>query len=263
VQLNKTYAAWREAGLSGQTVVHHHRFIHRVLAQALREGRVRRNVAATASKPKAPRREMRSLSDVELAKLLFAARGTPFGALVTIAVASGARRGELLGLKWDDVDLARGTISIRRSLEQTKKGGVAEKSPKSGKARVIQLPEIAVEVLRRHRLAQGRLNPGYVFPGDDQGGAWTPHKVIDSFRALARTAKVPRASFHTLRHTCASQLLAQGVHPKVVQEMLGHSTIAITMDLYSHVTPSLQAEAAAKLDAVLRQALPTTRAAGE
>ena len=198
---------------------------------------------------------MRSLSGEELAKLLAAASGTPFAPLLTVALASGARRGELLGLKWDDVDLARGTISIRRALEQTKKGGVAEKTPKSGKARVVYLPASAVEALRRHRVAKGRLGPGYVFPGDDSGAAWIPHKVTDGFRALAHTAKVSGASFHTLRHTCASQLLAQGVHPKVVQEMLGHSTIAITMDLYSHVTPSLQSEAAEKLDAVLQQAL--------
>lgn len=261
VHLSKAYGAWREAGLSGQTVIHHHRFIHRILAQALREGRVRQNVAAVATKPKAARREMRSLSGEELAKLLDAADGTRFAPLVTVALASGARRGELLGLKWDDIDFGRGTISIRRSLEQTKSGGVAEKAPKSGKPRVVQLPQSAIEALHSHRISQARLGPGYVFPGDKAGSPWTPHKVTDGFRALARAAKVAGASFHTLRHTCASQLLAQGVHPKVVQEMLGHSTIAITMDLYSHVTPSLQAEAAVKLDAVLRQALAGSRAA--
>lgn len=255
VHLNKAYVAWREAGLSGQTVVHHHRFIHRVLAQALREGRVRQNVAAVASKPKSTRREMRSLSGEEIAKIIDTASGTRLAPLVAIGLASGARRGELLGLKWHDVDFSRGTMSVRRSLEQTKNGGIAEKAPKSGKSRVVRLPEIGIETLRRHRIGQGRLGPGYVFPGDNAGNPWTPHKVTDGFRALARTAKVANASFHTLRHTCATKLLEQGVHPKVVQEMLGHSTIAITMDLYSHVTPSLQAEAAEKLDAVLREAL--------
>ena len=87
------------------------------------------------------------------------------------------------------------------------------------------------------------------------GNPWTPQKVSDGFRALAKRAKISGASFHPLRHTCASMLLARGVHPKVVQEMLGHSTIAITMDLYSHVYPSLQAEAATKLDAALQSAL--------
>ncbi|MGA8534676.1 MAG: tyrosine-type recombinase/integrase [Candidatus Tumulicola sp.] len=93
------------------------------------------------------------------------------------------------------------------------------------------LPKSGIEKLRHHRIAQGRLGPGYVFPGDDAGNPWTPRKVTDGFGALARTAKLSGASFHTLLQTCASQLLAHGVHPKVIQEMLGHSTIAITMDL--------------------------------
>ena len=255
--LNKAYAAWRAAGLSGQTCVHHHRFIHRVLAQALREGRVKQNVATITSKPKASRREMRTLTTEEVGRLVATAAETPFAALVTVALASAARRGELLGAKWDDVDFARGTLAIRRSLEQTK-AGIAEKTPKSGKSRIVHLPETALETLRRHRVAQGRLGPGYIFPGDKTGNPWVPQSVSDGFRALAQTAKISGASFHTLRHTCASMLLAQGVHPKVVQEMLGHSTIAITMDLYSHSTPSLQGEAATKLDAALQIAMASS-----
>jgi integrase len=289
--LVKAYAQWREAGLSAQTVIHHHRLIHRVLAQALREGRVRQNVASLVDKPKSTRQEMRFLSQDEIAKVFKAAAGTPFEPLIAIALATGARRGELLGLKWDDVDLARGTIAIRRSLEQTVAAGVAEKAPKSGKARVISLTASAVELLRRYRIeiAETRglghaAGSAYIFAHPD-GSAWKPHKVTDGFRAIARlagvaspartkrattragrTAKVPaqrtptgrrkgEITFHSLRHTCASMLLAQGVHPKVVQEMLGHSSIVTTMDLYSHATPSLQAEAAVRLDEILR--LPT------
>jgi integrase len=259
--LNKAYVEWRKAGLSGQTVVHHHRFIHRVLAQAQSEGRVRQNVASDTRKPRAPRREMRFLSREEIGRLVSAAAGSNLEALVTVALAIGARRGELLAAKWDDVDLGRGTLSIMRSLEQTK-AGIAEKSPKSGRSRIVQLPRSAVEALRRHRIAQGRLSPGFVFPGDADGRPWSPQKVTDAFRRLAKGAQIVGASFHTLRHTCATQLLAQGVHPKVVQEMLGHSTIAITMDLYSHVTPSLQAEAATKMDDVLRVALASVAGAG-
>jgi integrase len=256
IHLKKAYAEWRKAGLSAQTVVHHHRFIHRVLAEALEEGLVRQNVATMKkkNKPHAPKREMRTLSAEEIGRLVAAAAGTAFLALVTVAIACGARRGELLGAKWDDLDVKRGTLSIRRSLEQTK-AGVAEKTPKSGKSRIVHLPETSLETLRRHRVAQGRISPGYIFLGDPAGNPWTPQKVSDGFRALAKKAKIVGASFHTLRHTCASMLLAQGVHPKVVQEMLGHSTIAITMDLYSHSTPSLQAEAATKLDAALQIAM--------
>ncbi len=160
--LNKAYAAWREIGLSGQTVIHHHRLIHRVLAQALREGRVRQNVAAIADKPKVARREMRFLTVEEIASVFAAAEdvkpikyGRRFSALIAIALATGARRGELLALKWDDVNLQLGTVAVRRALEQTK-SGVVEKSPKSCKARVIALTAGAIETLRRYRLAEAR-----------------------------------------------------------------------------------------------------------
>jgi integrase len=263
-QLSKAYAERRATGLSGQTVIHHHRLIHRVLAQALREGRVRQNVAALATRPKATRKEMRFLNADEIKRIVSAAEGTPFAPLIAIALSTGARRGELLGVKWDDPDLRRGTLSIRRSLQDIR-AGVSEKTPKSGKSRVVALPAGAIDVLREHRIAQARSTSsvvgGYIFAGPD-GGAWTPVKVTDGFLRLCRRAKVVGASFHTLRHTCASLLLSQGVHPKVVQEMLGHSTIAITMDLYSHSTPSLQDDAARRLDDALRGPLKGTGTTG-
>ncbi|HUY42021.1 MAG TPA: tyrosine-type recombinase/integrase [Candidatus Dormibacteraeota bacterium] len=259
--LNAAYAEWGAAEYSATTVLHHHRFVHIVLAQALRESRVQQNVAAVARKPKLTRREMRFLSDEELAKLLATASGTPLEAIVTVGLASGARLGELCGAKWDDLDARRGTLSIRRSLQQTK-AGVSEKPPKSGKARIITLPESASEALRRHRIAQARLGPGYIFAYDDAGNPWAPYTLSKRFSALASGAGLQGVTFHTMRHTHASQLLAAGVHPKVVQERLGHSTIAITMDLYSHVSEGLQAEAAVKLDAVLRPVLASVSGSG-
>lgn len=307
-QLNKAYAEWREGGLAGQTVIHHHRVIHRVLAQALREGRVRQNVAAIADKPKAPRREMRCLSADEIGRLMATAAGTDLAAPIAVALACGARRGELLGLKWADIDFERSTLSIRRSLEQVRvvkardaQGAVvaadtfvAEKPPKSGKPRVVVLPASAVELLRELRRERARtgvhIPTGYVFPDPDDGGPWAPHRITDAFRELARKAglvparvrattrlgrrakpgatklpkehRPPTITLHTLRHTCASLLLAQGVHPKVVQEMLGHSSVSITMDLYSHVTPSLQGEAAQRLDVILRPSLAVVSGLG-
>jgi integrase len=196
--VNKVYAAWRGQGLSEQTVVHHHRFVHRVLAQAVREGRLRQNVAMNANKPRAVRREMRSLTTEEVGRLIAAASGTVFAALVTVALACGARRGELLAAKWDDADFGRGTLAIRRALEQTK-AGVAEKVPKSGKSRVIHLPQTAPETLRRHRISQGRIRPGYIFPGDAAGNPWIPQKVSDGFRALAKKPRSPeRPSTHSV-----------------------------------------------------------------
>ena len=253
MHLNRAYSEWRSAGLTGQTVLHFHRLTHRVLASALREGRIRQNVAAIADHPKAERKERRHFSNEELFRIVAVTSGT-FRALIALALATGARRGELLGLRWADVDLDRQVVAIRRSLEQTKQGGIREKPPKSGKERVIDLPASAVDVLRRHRIEQAAttgLGASYVFPGSD-GGPWTPHKVTDGFRDILRRAGVSGGSFHSLRHTAATQMLALEVPPKVVQERLGHSTIAITMDLYSHVTPSMQAEAARRQDELLR-----------
>jgi len=253
LHLNRGYSEWRRGGLTGQTVLHHHRLIHRVLAGALREGLVRQNVAAIADRPKVEPKERRYFSNEELKRIIAATSGS-FRVLIAIALATGARRGELLGLRWSDIDLARNAVAIRRSLVQTKQGGISEKSPKSGKERVIDVSTSAVDMLRRHRVEQAAtagLGTTYVFPGDD-GGAWTPHKVTDGFREILRRAGVKGASFHSLRHTAATQMLALEVPPKVVQERLGHSTIAITMDLYSHVTPSMQAEAARRQDELLR-----------
>ncbi len=180
-----------------------------------------------------------------------------------MGLATGARRGEITGLKWQDLDLARGAFAVRRSLEQTQ-AGVTEKSPKNGKSRVVMLPDSAVALLRQHRLALAKTrvpsHNDYIFPNVDASGVWlsepwTPHKITDGFREICRKAKVVGASFHTLRHTCASLMLAQGVHPKIVQEMLGHSSISGTLDLYSHTTPSLQCDAAKLLDGVLSNSL--------
>lgn len=252
-QLNRAYADWQQKdGLSGQTALHHHRLVHRVLAVAMREGRIRQNVAALTERPKAERHEHRYFSRNEIERIIKAAAGRPLRPLIALALATGARRGELLALRWSDVDLERGSIAICRSIEQTK-DGVREKAPKNGKQRVVDLPATAVELLKRHRLRQAAkagLGPGWVFPGSD-GGAWTPHKVTDGFREILRKAKIESGSFHSLRHTAATQMLELEVPPKIVQERLGHSTIAITIDLYSHATPSLQAEAARRLDVVL------------
>lgn len=250
--LNKAYASWCEGGLSRRTVLQQHLWIHRILDQALREGRVRQNVAAIADRPRYQRREMRFLTHEEVTRLMEAATGTWYAPLFALALATGARRGELLALKWEDVDFSRATLSIRRALESTRRYGVREKSTKSGKSRVIDLPASALELLRRHRLARAldRIEPGYIFPSP-AGGPWDPNKISQHFRHFRYLAKLKGASFHSLRHTAATQMLELGVSPKVVQERLGHGSISITMDLYSHSTPSLQADAARRLDDTL------------
>jgi integrase len=252
--LRNAYAQWRK-NLSAQTIVHHHRLIHRVLGQAVEENLARHNAAVfkRADRPRASRAEARFLSSDEIVRLLQAAEGTSLRPLIVLALATGARRGELLGLKWSDVNFDRGTLAIRRALDQTKTG-VLEKTPKNGKSRVLPLPVSAIEALRLQRSECLCERSNYVFPGAD-GGAWIPHKVSDGFRELCRKAKIAGASFHSLRHTAATQMLELEVPPKVVQERLGHSTIAITMDLYSHATPSLQLEATHRIEGILARLL--------
>jgi len=252
--LEAAYADW-SATLSRQTVLHHHRFIHRVLSTALRQGRVTRNVGALVDAPRPDRRERASFSVAEVERLLARAAATPrFASLppiITIALATGARRGELCGLRWQDVDLETGRISIRVALAQTKGAGVFAKAPKSGRSRVVDLPGSAIEALRRHRLERANtLGLDAVSPTSAVFPDLTPQELTDYFRRLVRAAGL-RGSLHSLRHTSASMLLGQGVHPKIVQERLGHSNVGITLDLYSHTTETLGVEAARRLDDVL------------
>jgi len=172
------------------------------------------------------------------------------------------RRGELLALAWPDVDLEEGRLAIRRTVEESS-AGVAFKEPKTARgARTIDLPAITVEALREHRKAQCktrlRVGSGFnshdlVFPGAD-GEPWWPSNFARASRQVIKKAGL-ECRIHDLRHTHATMLLRQGVHPKVVQERLGHASIGITLDTYSHVMPGMQEEAAEKIDAGLRAAL--------
>ena len=169
------------------------------------------------------------------------------------------RRGELLGLHWRDVDLEAGKLAVRWSLQTVK--GEREpvlKAPKSGHSRTVTLPQAAVAVLSAHRKNQAaeKLLHGKDYQDSDlvfceeDGRPWKPNAFTGLWDRFKRKQGLD-IRFHDLRHTYATLMLGEGIHPKVVQEALGHSTIAITMDLYSHVTPNLQGEAAEKLDTLL------------
>ena len=172
------------------------------------------------------------------------------------------RRGEILGLRWRSIDLDGGTLVVRESLSQTNEG-VDFKAPKSGKGRTVALPTIAVTALQAHKAEQARerLSLGPVYSNHDlvfakaDGQPWEPDSFTSAFAAFIRRSKLPRMSFHSLRHTHATLLLKQGIHPKVVSERLGHAKVGITLDIYSHVLPGMQEEAARRIDSVLRGAI--------
>jgi integrase len=174
------------------------------------------------------------------------------------------RRGEFLVTRWTDLDLQEGKLSVRQALQQTKVGGISVKQPKTRKGRrVIALPKFVVEALKRHRAQQARLRlqAGAAYKDHDlvcarwDGTPRSPAGFSRAFRDLLNDLDLPKVRLHDLRHSHATQLLRQNVHPKIVSERLGHSTVGITLDTYSHVIPGMQEEAAQRIDTALRAAL--------
>ena len=199
----------------------------------------------------------------EVAKVLGVGDGTELAALWRIALLGGLPRGELLGLKWEDVDLDRGQLAIRRGLIRGNGGTWELGAPKTASGRrTIALDRTCVAALRKHRAAQNaerlRLSAiwddhGFIFT-NETGGPLHPNTLVTRYKRLIEDAGVRVIRFHDMRHTCATLALIQGVHPKVVQERLGHANIAMTLDRYSHVTEGLQRDAAESIAAVVEAA---------
>lgn len=187
-----------------------------------------------------------------------AASGHRLEALYIVAVTAGLRRGELQGLKWEDLDLNAGTLQVRRTLSEPK-GGYVFEAPKSGKGHNIRLTQRAVAALREHRMRQLEERMQNAGLWQDHGlvftsGIGTPllgRNLNRTFKATLRRAGLPEIRFHDLRHTCATLLLRQGVNPKFVQELLGHADISLTLNVYSHVLPDMGDAAAGAMDSAL------------
>jgi integrase len=270
MHIQVAYSGWatggrrdgKEGGLSPRTRRHIHRILSTALNRAVEQQLISHNPCDMFKNrlPKVERREMVTLSTGQAQILLSAIRHTRTYWPVLIAVATGARRGEILALRWRNVDLDRAVLRVVESLEQTK-GGLRAKAPKSEKVRAITLPDFAVDELRRLKREQVEtlLALGIRQTGDTllcarpDGEPMQPRSLTHEFaRLIGRMKDIPRMRFHDLRHSHATQLLLAGVHPKVAQERLGHSTITVTLDLYSHVTATMQEDAAAKIDAAFR-----------
>jgi integrase len=248
-------------GLSARTVTHMHRVLREALQQAVCWHLLARNPADAVKPPKIERQQMRVLDADDTVELIEAARGTPLFVPIMLGVRCGLRRGEVTALRWRNVDLERGQISVVASTEQTDQG-VREKEPKSGKGRTIVLSATEIEELRIHRVrqAQGLLALGVRLTDDhhvvarEDGQPLQPRSLTHAFVKFVRQRGL-QIRLHDLRHSHATHMLASGVHPKIAQERLGHSSVGITLDLYSHVLPGMQAEAVARVDATLRDAL--------
>ncbi|MEO8898462.1 MAG: site-specific integrase [Candidatus Dormibacter sp.] len=259
--LDRLYAQRIAAGLSPTTVHHIHAVLHKALEQAVRWNLVPRNVADLVDSPRSGQKSMRALSPEQTRTLLGGAADGPLEAILTLAVTTGMRKGELLGLRWSEVNLERGAVHVVGTMQRHPNGELVVSPPKTARSRrQVELTPVALDALRRHRARQVEMRlllgpewnaAGLVFPsslGKPQDGS---HLLYGLFHPLLERLGLPVIRFHDLRHTAATLLLGQGIHPKIVSEMLGHSTIAITLDLYSHVTPTMQRDAARAMNKLL------------
>jgi len=248
-------------GLSPRTVTHMHRVLREALQQAVRWQLLARNPADAVKPPKVERKQMNVLDTDAAVAMIEAARESPLFVPILLGIRCGLRRGEVVALR----DLERGQISVVASAEQTEQG-VREKEPKNGKGRTIVLSATEVEELRTHRArqAEGLLALGVRLTDDHHvvtradGQPLQPRSLTHAFVKFVRQHGF-QIRLHDLRHSHATHMLASGVHPKIAQERLGHSSVGITLDLYSHVLPGMQAEAVSKVDAALRAALDRKR----
>ncbi len=249
-----------DRGLSARTV----RQVHMVLRCALKQAVLWRLLASNPSDavkpPRAERKEMRTLTEDEVHRLLAATSGTRHHSLWIFLVTTGVRLGEALAIRWADIDLNEGRVTIRRALQRQRGAGLVFVEPKSSRGRrTVSLPPETLEVLAQQRrdLDRERVEAGerwqendLVFPSPVGRPRDMTYLSYTFHRGLER-AGLPRLRIHDLRHTAATHLLNKHVHPKVVQELLGHSTIAITLDTYSHVMPALAKEASTYMSSLL------------
>jgi len=243
-----------KGGLSARTVHHHHGVLYEALKHAVKHGILIRNVAEAVDPPRPDYREMATVGAEALNTLLEAARATPYYVLFYTAAYTGLRRSELLALRWHHVDLDLATLSVVETLHHLHSGEYVIRQPKSKRSRrlVSLSPSLAI-LLREHKAEQEDIRRQLGAPLQDNdlvfshpdGSPIEPNSVTKAFRKLARSVGLYGLRFHDLRHAHATLMLQQGIHPKIVSERLGHSSIAITLDTYSHVLPGLQ-EAAAK-----------------
>jgi integrase len=254
-----------KGGLAPQTVQHIHRLLSQILASAVKARKLRSSpIEAVQTTPRVRRGEIQVLTDAQLAALLAHMADRPLRVPVMLAVATGMRRGEILGLRWRDVDLDRAELSVAQVVEQTAKG-VTFKEPKTERSRrAIALPSRIVEELRSHKkasaelrlkLGQGRDALDLVFPSTLEGGARNPDLFSKEFAREAARAGAPQVTFHGLRHTHITHLLRSGVPVHVVSARAGHANAAVTLNIYAHVMPGQQEDAAAIVDSALRAAL--------
>ncbi|MGH3026162.1 MAG: tyrosine-type recombinase/integrase, partial [Gaiellaceae bacterium] len=255
--LEQTYKQLLDKGLSPASVLRVHRMLHRALKIAMQRERVARNVATLVEPPRQERPKTPEPLDVEeCRRVLAAAEALRNSARWTVALALGLRQSEALALQWKDIDFDRNTLSVRRGLHRVPGEGLVFTEPKTDRSRrTIAVPAPLIEALRKQRVAQNeeRLVAGSEWDDWDlvfaqpNGRPLDKHSDYEAWIKLLNRAKVRHIRLHDGRHTAATLLLTAGVHPRVVMELLGHSQMRTTTDIYSHVMPALAQEAADRM----------------
>jgi len=251
----------KKGGLNPLTVRHHHALLHRALKNAMEWGLIMRNPADAAHPPQSRPAEINIMSEGEIQTFLEAARQTAYFHLYNTILFTGLRRSEVLALRWSDVDLLLSQISVSRSIHQLRDGSYIFRQPKSAKGRrTVALSPSATQVLQEHRekttierlLNSSPLKDSDLVFSKNDGSPIRPDTITRAWSDLARKCGISASRLHDARHSHASIMLKMGVHPRIVQERLGHSTIAITLDTYSHIAPGLQEAAAKRFDDALQ-----------
>lgn len=262
--LDRRYQALLAGGLSARTVAYLHTIVKAALADAVRKGLLTRNPADSATPPTAaPRPTHTTWTASQLATFLDHTAGTRHGVLWAFLALTGCRRGEALGLRWSDVDDDTRRVVIAATIA-TVAGRSAAGTPKSGHGRTVAIDEGLLAQLHAHRATQTRARMAapvwhdldLVFCRSD-GLPWHPDSISRAFRAASTAAGLPPIRLHDLRHSWATLALQAGIHPKVVQERLGHSTVTITLGVYTHVLPSMHDQAASTIAALIEERKPS------
>lgn len=248
-----------ECNLSPQTINHVHKVLHDGLATAVRHEVLQRNVAALVQPPKIPKTKMNVWNEEQLVRFLDYAKPYRYYMIILLAATCGLRRGEAIALRWGDVDFSKGTITVKQSYTRGEKGYIFQEPKTKAGIRTIALPQMTIDALKRQRAiqAQDKLasGAGYNDHGlisqTKKGLPINPYYFEARWLDMVRKSGLPKIRFHDLRHTHASLLLKQNVHPKVVSERMGHSSVGITLDRYSH-TYGVDYRAAEELDSVLK-----------
>ena len=244
--LQKLYSDKIDSGLSKKTVLHIHSVIRRALNEAIKWGLIYKNPCSGVTPPR-PEKSVPEVWSVEQAQeFLQAVRDHRWYAIYLIGLTTGARRGEILGLEWENIDFDRKSVGIQKTISEIR-GRVVVGKPKTKRSRrVISLPDIVIDSLK----ALGR-GTGFVFT-TSKNTPITPRNLLRHYYSVLDNLDIPKIRFHDLRHTAATILLTKDVHPKKVQELLGHSSITLTLDTYSHVIKGIHSEAAEKMDGVFK-----------